>query len=158
MALHHADFFDAIVECLPFETNAGRLNLPNYLERQPARPGEKVPIYFFSYGGDSNQFYDLCRAKGLTVINTGYRFDEEVLRKYAERHAQKIELRRMDTLDDPNIYQHLSVDERHQFLPLEDSLVQALRLAWIPTRSPLPNRSGPGATPARRTSRPTAWA
>ena len=127
MAFHHDDFFDAVIDSLPFETNEGKMNLPRYLERQPAKPGEKVPVYFFSYGGDSNQFYDLCRAKGLVAINTGFRFDEEVLRKYVDRHSQRLELRQLDTLDDPSLYRHLSVEEQRQFLAIQDAVSKALK-------------------------------
>ena len=127
MALHHDDFFNAVIDSLPFETNEGKMNLPRYLERQPAKTGEKVPVYFFSYGGDSNQFYDLCRAKGLVAINTGFPFDEEVLRKYVGRNSERMELRQLDTLDDPNLYRHLSVDERKQFLAIEHAVNEALK-------------------------------
>lgn len=126
MAVAHDDFFQAIIEHLPFETNQGMLNLRQYLSRQKAPPGSKVPLYYFSYGRDSNQFYELCSARGIVAINTGRNFEEELVRKYASQHEGAVELRQLDTLHDPAIFRPLTDSEVRTVRPLEDAVRRAL--------------------------------
>ncbi len=145
MAVHHDDFFDAVVELLPFETNEGLLNLRSYVTRQSAPAGGKVPVYYFSFGHDSNQFYDLCRARGIIAINTGRTFEEQLVRKYVEKHARTLELRQLDTLHDERIFEPLSEAEQRRFRQLEDVLRRALGRARIANVSPQVRRFEPAA-------------
>ncbi len=47
------------------------MTLKDYIGRQAYKAGEEVPVYFFSYGYDSNQFFELRDAKGILTIKTG---------------------------------------------------------------------------------------
>jgi molecular chaperone HtpG len=88
MAIQHDDLFDAICDLVPFETNRGLMNLRRYLDQSPQIPGQRQrTIHYFSERGSATQFYMLCNAKELLAINAGYVFDEEFLRKFAQRHA-----------------------------------------------------------------------
>jgi hypothetical protein len=71
MAAQHPEFGAAVLDHLPFETNQGQLTLPDYLARQPTADNGKRPLYFFTHEADANQFYALCRARGLLSINAG---------------------------------------------------------------------------------------
>ncbi len=140
MAVHNREFFDAIINFLPFETNAGSLSLLEYIRSQKQTPGKKIPVFFFSYGLDSNQFYDICNARELIAINTGRNFDEDLVRQYVEINSDKLELRQLDTLDDPELYTHLTEEERFQFLELENAIIRALEKNRISNVRPITRR------------------
>jgi molecular chaperone HtpG len=145
MAVHHEDFFDALVEYLPFETNQGLLSLRTYIARQAAEPGRKIPVYYFSYGLDSNQFYDLCNAKGIIAINTGRPFEETLVRRYVQKHSRTLELRQLDTLHDESLFRPLSDAEHQSFRPLEDALRRALGDMRLGNVTPLVRRFEPSS-------------
>lgn len=143
MAVHHEDFFDAVVEHLPFETNEGPLNLRTYVARQSAPPGGKVPVYYFSFGHDSNQFYDLCTAKGIIAINTGRPFEERLVTKYVEKHSRTLELKQLDVLHDESLFRPLTDEEHTAFRPLEDAVRRALGRIRIQNVTPTVRRFVP---------------
>lgn len=142
MAAHHDDFFDAVIDLLPFDTNAGELTLPKYLARQSVSPGARLPVYFFSSGLDSNQFYEICSAKGIVAINTGKVFDEQLVRRYVERRGG-LELRPLDSLDDPELYQPLPDEERGRFFALEGAMRASLGLRGLGHVQPVTRRFAP---------------
>ena len=143
MAVHHDDFHTAVIDHLPFETNKGQLTLPEVCNRQPAAVGKKTPLYYFSYGYDSNQFYELCEAKGLIAVNTGRQFDETLIRRYAEQNAATVELRQLDTLDSPDLYQALDPEEARGFYDLEAAIRRALQQVRIDRVHPQTRRFAP---------------
>ncbi|PID55568.1 hypothetical protein CSB45_15355 [candidate division KSB3 bacterium] len=140
MASHSEDFFTAVIEHLPFETNQGDLTFEQIIRKQPAKTGSRIPIYYFSYGYDSNQFYELCNAKNLIAINTGAAFDETLVRKYVEQHTDTLTLSQLDVLDSPDLYQHLDADEAQKFFPLESALRRALERVGIQQIHPTTRR------------------
>jgi len=127
MAVHDEGFYAAVIDHLPFETNQGALTLPQIVLKQPqGQPGQRIPLYYFSYGLDSNQFNELCEARGLIAINTGRHFDETLVRRYAGGHEKTVELRPLDSFDSPDLYAHLEPDEAQRYYPLESALRRAL--------------------------------
>jgi molecular chaperone HtpG len=89
MAVNHDEFFHAIAELVPFETNRGPMSLRTYMERSPqpnGKPGHD--LVYFSERGSATQFYMLCNAKGLLVINASYIFEEDFLKKYAKQRPE----------------------------------------------------------------------
>lgn len=143
MARNHQEFFDAVIDHLPFETNRGDMTLKDYVGRQAHEPGEKIPVYFFSYGYDSNQFYELCNARGLLTINTGFRYDEGLVRQYVERYSETLELRQMDHLDDPKLFQRLTEEEHQGFFGLENAIRRALERLGLSRVNPQARRFRP---------------
>ena len=125
MAARHPDFGAAVLERLPFETNQGRLTLPDYLARQSTANGKK-PLYFFTHEADANQFHTLCQARGLLAINAGRPFDETLLRRYASQRAETVELKPLDRLDDPALYERLDTTEQAAYARLERAMDRAL--------------------------------
>ncbi len=125
MAARHPDFGAAVLDHLPFETNQGQLTLPDYLGRQ-ATTSDKRPLYFFTHEADANQFYALCQARGLLAVNAGRPFDETLLRRYASQHPEAVELKPLDRLDDPTLYERLDVAEQTAYAPLERAVDRAL--------------------------------
>jgi molecular chaperone HtpG len=125
MAARHPRFGAAVLDHLPFETNQGQLTLPDYLARQPMANGKK-PLYFFAHEADANQFYALCQARGLLAIDAGRPFDETLLRRHADQHSETVELKPLDRLDDPTLYERLDATERAAYARLERAVNQAL--------------------------------
>lgn len=145
MAVHDEAFREAVIEHLPFETNRGPLTLGRIVDRQSATTGERIPLYYFSYGLDSNQFNELCEARGLIAINTGRHFDETLVRHYAERHEKTVELRQLDSFDSPELYAPLDSEEAQRYYPLEAALRRALERVGIPRVNPATRRFQPAA-------------
>ncbi len=148
MARHHEEFFDAVIDHLPFETNKGDMTLKEYVSRQSYEPGERVPVYYFSFGYDSNQFYELCDARGLLTINTGKTHDETLVRRYVERYPETLELKQMDHLDDPGLFQRLTEEEHRPFFPLENALRRAMERVGITRVKPVTRRFRPSTMSA----------
>ncbi len=126
MAAQHPEFGAAVLDHLPFETNQGQLNLPDYLARQPPADNGKRPLYFFTHEADANQFYALCQAHALLAINAGRPFDETLLRRYASQHPEAVELKPLDRLDDPALYQRLTPEEETAYERLARAMDRAL--------------------------------
>ena len=127
MAVFYDSFFDKAVEMLLFETNKGMMSLKDYLSKNEALPDKRAPIYFFSYAQSAAQYYRLADAKGIVIINTGYVFDETVLKKYAEKNSDKVKLSQFDTLGDGVIFSDLNEEERSAFAQLEKHFMWELR-------------------------------
>ena len=125
MAVQHPGFGAAVLDYLPFETNRGQLTLPDYLGRQTAVNGKR-PLYFFTHEADANQFYTLCEARSLLAINAGRSSDETLLRRYAGQHTETVDLKPLDRLDDPTLYQRLDVAEQAEYARLERAVDQVL--------------------------------
>jgi len=126
MAVHSEEFYRAVIEHLPFETNCGGLTLRDYTASQPATTGAKKPVYFFTHDQDAQQFYALCGARGLIVINAGRQFDEALVRRYVGQHPHGLTLKQLDVLDDPALYERLDEPAEHGYEPLLTALRQAL--------------------------------
>jgi molecular chaperone HtpG len=121
MAFHHEEFFERVGDLLLFETNRGMMSLARYVAEAAARSTDnrETPLYYFAYRGAATQFYRLAEARGWVVINAGYSFEEELLKKYAARHAGRVRLERLDATDDPELFGRLSEVEQEQFRQLE---------------------------------------
>jgi molecular chaperone HtpG len=124
MACHYDDFFDKVGGMLLFETNKGQMCLDEYLTKNSPRAelGNRAPIYYFAYQGSQTQFYRLADARGWVVINAGSVFDEAFLRKYVQRATHATRLVRLDTTDDPELFEQLESTEAEEFLQLESDV------------------------------------
>ena len=86
MAVRHNDFFDAIADLVPFDTNRGPMSLADYSKSFPGIAGRTGrDIFYFAEKGSDTQYYMLCNAKNLPVVSASFAFEEEFLKKYAER-------------------------------------------------------------------------
>jgi molecular chaperone HtpG len=135
MAARHEEFGAAVLDYLPFATNQGELTLPDYLTRQSPGTNGKRPLYFFSHEADANQFYPLCRARGVLGINAGGAFDETLLRRYAGQHPEQVDLKPLDRLDDSALYPLLDAAAQVRYAPLLRAVDRALAEADAPVRT-----------------------
>ncbi|MBA3240066.1 MAG: ATP-binding protein [Acidobacteria bacterium] len=120
MAFYHDDFFEKVGDMLLFETNRGQISLRQYLGlNEPKADDTRAPVYYFAYSGAATQFYRLADARGWVVINAGYSFEAELLKKYAGRHPERVRLERLDATDDPELFLRLDADEQERYRSLE---------------------------------------
>jgi len=134
MAARHTNFGAAVLDTLPFETQQGQYTLPAYLARQTATDGKRS-LYFFSHAADANQFYALCQARDLLAINAGRPFDETLLRRYAAEHPDTVELKPLDRLEEPLLYECLTATEQTAYTALERAVEQALAMLEVRVQS-----------------------
>jgi HSP90 family molecular chaperone len=129
MACFHDDFFERVADTLLFETNKGSMSLRQYLTKNQPRADRngKSPIYFFGHKGAAAQFYRLADARGWVVINAGYRFDEQLLEKFAERNKRTVHLQALDSTDDAELFQRLEIAEQERFQQFELDMEVELR-------------------------------
>lgn len=129
MALYHDDFFNKVVDLLMFETNKQMMSLRTYLTKNGPRAdrGNRIPIYYFSSQGGAAQFFHLADARGWVVINAGYIFETNLLKKYAAQNQLTVFLQAIDQTDDPTLFEKLDQVEADQFLNLQSALEHFLR-------------------------------
>lgn len=126
MALFYDEFFNEVANLLLFETNCGMVSLREYLPKNEQLPSGRAPIYFFPYDDSSAQYYRLADAKNVVVINAGRRFDEEILKKYAKKYSNRVELQQLDLLSDDVLFENLSAEETANYNLLEQEFTLVL--------------------------------
>lgn len=131
MAFFYDEFFNEVADLLLFETNRGMMSLREYLPKNEQLPSGRAPIYFFPYDDSSAQYYRLADAKNVVVINAGKRFDEEVLKKYAKKYDNRVELQQLDLLSDEVLFESLSAEEAVYYSPLEQEFTFALNRSGL---------------------------
>ena len=131
MAFFNEEFFNDVSDLLLFETNQGMMSLKDYLPKnEPMRDG-RAPLYYFSYKSSAGQYYRMAQSKGLTVINAGDRFDEEVIIKYAKKYASKVSLQQFDTLADGVLFDPLMDEDVGRFINLEQRFTYVLNRSGL---------------------------
>lgn len=134
MAMVNDDFFNLVADLLLFETNTGDISLLEYLKKNPLTIDNKAPIYYFSHYHSAAQYYRMANEKGITVINAGKPYDEELLEKYGQRHSD-VTLEKLNELDKGLFFDELSETERKKYKKLEEKMtwhfVNDLRLNII---------------------------
>jgi molecular chaperone HtpG len=144
MAVAYDSFFDAIADLVPFETNQGPMSLHRYCERSLRLKSDgNYDLFYFSERGSATQFYMLCNAKGLLVINAGYIFEESFLKKYAERRPN-ISLHQISGDGSEFLFEKISAEDANKFRNLEfdfrrtipDQQIQVRVVRFKPTTLP----------------------
>jgi molecular chaperone HtpG len=125
MALQSNEFFDAVADLVPFETNQGSMNLPTYFDEAKQRGHLERDLLYFDERGGATQFYMLCEARGLLVINASYIFENEFLERYAQRHPD-IRLRQLNLGGSDFIFEPLAIEENLNYRQLESELMRVM--------------------------------
>jgi len=119
MAVAHDDFFDAIADIVPFETNRGTLTLQRYRDLAPHQTeSTDQDIFYVSERGSATQFYMLCNARDLLVISAGIIFEESFLKKYAQRRPG-VRVHQISVDGSELLFEKLKPAEAEQFRRLE---------------------------------------
>lgn len=118
MALKEDDFFRAIAELVPFDTNRGKMNLETYFQySQSVNDGGKSPIYYFTEGASASICYLLCDERGIVGVNASSPSDRRFLEKYGIE--RDVELRQIGASEADTIFQPLTKEERLEYVKLE---------------------------------------
>ena len=129
MAMANDEFFDKAADLLLFETNYekndGLLSLRQYLSKNPPLEDGRAPIYYFAYYDSAAQYYRMAAEKGLTVVNAGHQYDEELLEKYGKKHPETA-MEKLDVLDKGVFFEELAEAEREKYRPIERALAEGL--------------------------------
>ena len=122
----HEEFFRAVANLMPLESDQGPVTIGEYLLTAPERPDGPRTIHYITERGSANQFFLLASARGIRVINCDEPFAERFLEKYARTWPQRVRLTRMDLAGSQAIFEPLPPEERAWFAGLERACADLL--------------------------------
>jgi molecular chaperone HtpG len=120
----HEEFFRAVADLLPLESDQGPLTIPEYLRSAPGSTGQDCGdgsklVYYITEQGSANQYYLLAGARGLRVFNCDEPFAERFLRLYARTWPSRVRLQRLDLAGSDIIFEPLAGAERAFYAELQ---------------------------------------
>jgi molecular chaperone HtpG len=125
MALRDDTFFQAVADLIPFETNMGSMNLKRYFEEAKRLGQSEVDLLYFDEQGSATQFYMLCEARGLMVVDASRVFEDDFLENYGRLHPE-IRLRQLNIGESDFIFEPLEGKERDNFRLLEQEFLRGM--------------------------------
>ena len=108
LAVQDDDFYKLVIDWLPFETSAGEMTFGEYRKQNDA----------VRYAASVDQFRQVSRvaqAQGFTIINAGYTYDAELLRRAEELTDATVE--QVDPADLTQQFDELTLPEQEQIGP-----------------------------------------
>lgn len=121
----HEGFFRAIADLVPLDSDLGPITIPAYLQHAPRRTDGVPQAFYIQEHGTATQFYMLCQARNLHVLNCSDPFAERFLQRYAETWPKKVHLTRLDLATAETIFEPLSDNaERRRFDALPAAYLQ----------------------------------
>jgi molecular chaperone HtpG len=123
VAARDETFFKSIAELLSFETNEGAMNLKTYFAK--IKEKSQSELLYFDESGFATQFYMLCDAQGLLVINASNPLEDEFLERYGRLHPD-ITLRQLNIGESPKIFISLDSHEGSKYESLKKVFKQIL--------------------------------
>lgn len=115
----HEPFFRAVADIVPLLSNLGPVTLPDYLRAATGGATGPRTVYYLEERGSTTQFYMLCSARGLRVIDASEPFAGSFLQRYQEIWPERIRLVRLDVSSSETIFETPGADEARPFSPLE---------------------------------------
>jgi molecular chaperone HtpG len=125
MALRDDTFFQSVSDLIPFETNQGPMNLKRYFEEAKRLGQSEIDLLYFDERGSATQFYMLCEARGLLVVDASQVFEDAFLERYGRLHPE-IKLRQLNIGESDFIFEPLQGDERDEFRLLEQEFSRGM--------------------------------
>ena len=125
MALREDSFFRAVADLIPFETNVMPMNLKTYFEEAKKRGQKETDLLYFDERGSATQFYLLCDARGLLVIDASQVFEDDFLERYGRLHPE-IKLRQLNIGESDFIFEPLRDEEKEGFRGLEMEFMRGM--------------------------------
>ena len=114
----HEDFFRAVADLMPLESDPKPMTISDYLERAPTRSDGTRVVYYITQRGSANQYFYLANARSMQVFNCAEPFAERFLERYAELWPERVHLSRLDVTSSETIFEPLADEEREQFAEL----------------------------------------
>lgn len=125
MALRDDNFFHAVADLIPFETNKGPMNLSTYFEEAKKQKQSGTDLLYFDERGSATQFYMLCDARGLLVVDASQVFEDDFLTRYGRLHPE-IKLQQLNLGESDVIFEPLTPEERKEFRQLEQEFTRGM--------------------------------
>ncbi|MBP5974171.1 ATP-binding protein [Brasilonema sp. CT11] len=125
MALRDDNFFHAVADLIPFETNQGPMNLATYFQEAKKQRQSETDLLYFDERGGATQFYMLCNARGLLVVDASQVFEDDFLERYGKLHPE-IRLRQLNIGESDVIFEPLTAEEQKAFRQLEQEFTRGM--------------------------------
>lgn len=122
LALYDDDFFKIIIHHLPFSSNIGHVTLPEFEKESPE-------IQYIPDIDEFRQVAGVASAQGISIINAGYVFDKDLLRKYAKLNEKKV-VKQLTAQDFIQNFEDLTIEERnesHDFLQYAKEILREFK-------------------------------
>jgi molecular chaperone HtpG len=115
----HEDFFRAIADLMPLESDEGPITVAEYLRVAPARGDGSRLVYYITERGSANQYFLLASARSIRVFNCAEPFAERFLKRYQRTWPERVHLHRLDVAGSETIFEPLSEAEQEKFAELQ---------------------------------------
>lgn len=115
----HEDFFRAVADLMPLESDQGPITVSEYLRTAPRRTDGSYLVYYIIERGSSNQYFLLASARNIRVFSCAEPFAERFLKRYARTWPQRIRLSRLDVASSETIFEPLAGYENDRFAELQ---------------------------------------
>jgi molecular chaperone HtpG len=115
----HEEFFRAVADLMPLESDQGPITVAEYLRSAPARGDGSRLVYYITERGSANQYFLLASARSIRVFNCAEPFAERFLQRYARTWPERVHLHRLDVAGSDIIFEPLADDERETFSALQ---------------------------------------
>ena len=125
MALRDETFFQSVADLIPFETNEGPMSLRRYFEKAKEMGQSESDLLYFDERGSATQFYMLCEARGLLVVDASQVFEDSFLERYGRLHPE-IKLRQLNIGESDFIFEPLKGEEKDEFRRLEEEFSRGM--------------------------------
>ncbi|BBC26588.1 ATP-binding protein [Pseudanabaena sp. ABRG5-3] len=125
MALRDETFFQSVADLIPFETNQGSMSLQRYFEEAKRLGQSETDLLYFDERGSATQFYMLCEARGLLVVDASQVFEDDFLERYG-RLRPEIKLKQLNIGESDFIFEPLKGDEQKEFRSLEQEFMRGM--------------------------------
>ena len=116
----HEEFFRAVADLMPLETDQGPVTLGEYLES-----GQPQTVHYITEQGSANQYFLLAGARGIRVFDCSEPFAETFLNRYARTWPERIQPRRLDLAGSETIFEPLDDAEAERFADLRAACSRA---------------------------------
>lgn len=115
----YEDFFRAVADLMPLESNQGPITVAEYLKDAPTRSDGARLVHYITEPGSANQYFLLAGARSIRVLDCSEPFAERFLKRYARTWPQRIHLTRLGVANSEAIFEPLTDDEAEHFAELE---------------------------------------
>jgi molecular chaperone HtpG len=115
----HEEFFRAVADLMPLESDQGPVTVAEYLRTAPPRSDGSRLVYYITERGSANQYFLLANARSMRVFNCAEPFAERFLERYARTWPERVHLNRLDVASSETIFEPLDEAERETFSDLQ---------------------------------------
>jgi molecular chaperone HtpG len=115
----HEEFFRAVADLMPLESDQGPITVAEYLRTAPPRGDGTSLVHYITERGSATQYFLLASARSMRVLNCAEPFAEQFLKRYARTWPERVHLNRLDVTGSETIFEPLAEAEREGFADLQ---------------------------------------